>query len=198
MESPEAFEAFLLWLGRDQVAGGRKYEEVRQKLIALFRYRGCPNPEELADETLDRTARAVLKPDFTYVGDPIAYFHGVARNVHYEWLRRQRKFVQDSISEAQPELPSPEIHSEEVEIRSTCLERCLDTLPEGKKTFLLRYYGSEKRAKIDGRQLLAKEEGIALNALRIQVFRLRNTLRNCVGKCLEKDDMQLPRRSSYS
>jgi hypothetical protein len=64
MESPEVMQAFLLWLGEDQSSGARRYEEIRRKLILLFRWRGCYTPEELADETIDRTARAVLKPDF--------------------------------------------------------------------------------------------------------------------------------------
>jgi DNA-directed RNA polymerase specialized sigma24 family protein len=95
----------------------------------------------------------------------------------------------DPISEVHPDLPSPEMPSEDKEIRSACLERCLDILPDAKRALLLRYYGSEKRAKIDGRQLLANEEGIGLNALRIQVFRLRNTVRECVENCLERNDM---------
>jgi DNA-directed RNA polymerase specialized sigma24 family protein len=191
MESQEILDAFLLWLGRDQASGADKYEEVRKKLILLFRCRSCTNPEELADETIDRTARAVLKQDFSYVGDPIAYFRGVARNVYLESQRKQRIFRPEPIAEERPELKGQEVEMPDEEIRSDCLERCLSTLPPGKKVLLLRYYQNDKRAKIDDRQLLAEEHGIGINTLRIQVFRLRNAVRVCVERCLNTDEMKM-------
>jgi DNA-directed RNA polymerase specialized sigma24 family protein len=183
MDSPEVMQSFLLWLGKDQASGAREYEEIRRKLILLFRYRGCHIPEELADETIDRTAHAVLKPDFLFQGEPIAYFRGVARNVYLEWLRKERRLPSEPISETNCELPASQGEFASGELTHDCLERCLNALPSAKKALLIRYYGSEKRGKIDGRQLLAEELGIGLNALRIQVFRLRNLLRNCVEKC---------------
>src|SRR5690348_618571 len=95
MESPAALDAFLAWLGQNEATGARKYEEVRQKLIVLFRCRGCSAAEDLADETIDRTARAVAKPGFSCPGDPILFFRGVARNVYLEWLRRERRNPQE-------------------------------------------------------------------------------------------------------
>lgn len=192
MESPEAMQALLLWLGGDQAAGARKYEEIRQKLILLFRYRGCHVPEELADKTIDGTARAIRKPDFQYQGDPIAYFRGVARNVYYEWLRDERRLPTEPISEAKFELPAPVVSSGDDDLLQACLERCLNTLPPAKKVLLIRYYRSDKRAKIDGRQLLAEELGLGLNALRIQVFRLRNAMRTCVEKCAANGEILRP------
>jgi RNA polymerase sigma factor (sigma-70 family) len=189
MESPEVMQAFLLWLGEDQSSGARRYEEIRRKLILLFRWRGCYTPEELADETIDRTARAVLKPDFYYQGDQVLYFRAVARNVFLEWLRKERRLPTDPISEAHIELPGRPANSESDDLRQACLERCLNALPPPKKTLLVRYYRSDKRAKIDGRQLLAEELGIGLNALRIQVFRLRNSLRRCVANCEVKGEI---------
>jgi DNA-directed RNA polymerase specialized sigma24 family protein len=189
MESPDVMRRFLLWLGEDEDSGARKYEEIRQKLILLFRFRGCHIPEELADETIDRTARAVLKPDFHYQGDPMAYFRGVARNVYLEWLRKERRLPSEPISETNCELPAAGGGSATGELMHDCLERCLNALPAAKKSLLIRYYGSEKRGKIDGRQLLAEESGIGLNALRIQVFRLRTSLRSCVEKCKVKAEI---------
>lgn len=183
-------QAFLLWLGEDQSAGARRYEEIRRKLILLFQWRGCCIPEELADETIDRTARAVLKPDFLYQGDQVLYFRAVARNVFLEWLRKERRLPTDSISESHIELPALSVKLEQDSLRQICLERCLNALPPAKKTLVLRYYRSAKREKIDGRQLLAEELGIGLNALRIQVFRLRNGLRRCVAKCEVKGEIQ--------
>ena len=189
MEGPESFQAFLLWLGRDEALGQRKYEEARQKLTLLFRFRGCPDPESLTDETMDRTALAVTKPGFTYEGDPIAYFRGVARNIYYEWLNKQKKMNLTSISEGSLELPAPEDQTLDKEVRSACLDHCLDSLSQEKKTLLLRYYRNDKKAKIDDRQILAREEGVGLNTLRIKIFRLRNIVRECVENCLDNSEM---------
>jgi DNA-directed RNA polymerase specialized sigma24 family protein len=197
MESPEAFQAFLLWLGQDDAAGARKYEEIRKKLILLFSCRGCPNPEELADLTIDRTAMVVLKPDFTYIGDPVAYFRGVARNVYFEWERKQRKFTTAPIEDADPQPQASGMPDWETETLSLWLETCLGELPAEKRSLLLDYYQSEKRAKIDGRQLLAEREGVGLNALRIQIFRLRNAVRQCIERHLRRTETQWPETTSH-
>lgn len=196
MATQETFAAFLQWLGQNRAAGERKYEEVRQKLILLFRCRGCPFPEELADRTIDRTAQAVLKQGFVYEGDPVAYFRGVAHNVYLEWLREERRFPKEPFLEDHIDHRDAKSPGNDAERMSTCLEHCLKQLPHGKGNLLLRYYRNDKRAKIDERQSLAEEEGIGLNALRIQVFRLRNLVRSCVEPCMAKDEMKGSNRSS--
>lgn len=189
METQEDLNRLLLWLGEDQGVGGRKYEEVRGKLILLFRMRGCAAPEDLADETIDRTARALLKPGFSFEGSPIAYFRGVARNVYLEALRRERRFVQESYEEgAEPASRTGQDGSHQ-ENRFSCLERCMERLPAERRTLLLDYYRGDKRAKISQRQQLAAAEGAGMNALRLQVFRLRKIVRNCVENCVHHQEM---------
>lgn len=183
MESPESVRAFLIWLGGDMASGARRYEEIRQRLILLFRYRGCHVAEELADETIDRTARAVLRTDFQFEGDPLAYFRGVARNIYLEWVRKEQRTRIEPIPESGLEAPAESPDTEIEDAPQFCLDQCLNRLPSARKTLLIRYYQSDKRAKIDGRQILAQEMGVGLNALRIQVFRLRNSLRKCVNRC---------------
>ena len=196
MESPEVMEDFLLWLGEDHASGERMYEEIRRKLILLFRYRGCHVPEDLADETIDRTARAVEKPGFQFHGEPAAYMRGVARNVYREWLRKERRLHTEPIPEGNFELAAQASPgNEKDELLQSCLERCLSALPSAKRSLLLRYYQCDKREKIDGRQLIAKELGIGLSGLRVQVFRLRNLLRQCVEKCTAKGEMLWPEQT---
>jgi DNA-directed RNA polymerase specialized sigma24 family protein len=192
MENAEVMQAFLLWLGDDPSFGAQQYEEVRRKLILLFRWRGCYIPEELADETMDRTARAVLKPGFQYTGDKMLYFRAVARNVFLEWTRRERKMPKDSLSDTPFDLPASSPAQPAEDVRHECLEKCLQTLPASRRTLVIRYYRSDKREKIDERQLLAEEMGIGLNALRIQVFRTRNALRTCVARCEEQGETVCP------
>jgi DNA-directed RNA polymerase specialized sigma24 family protein len=184
MESPEDLNRLLLWLGENTTVGARKYEEVRDKLILLFRARGCSAAEELADETIDRTARALLKPGFSFEGNPIAYFRGVAKNVYLESLRRDHRFIQEPMEEVAGSLVTSENDDLETERLSSCLERCLDKLPSDKRVLLLNYYQGERRSKIDRRQALAEEGGAGMNALRIQMFRLRKIVRSCVENCV--------------
>ena len=188
METKEDLNRLLLWLGEDPVLGARKYEEVRAKLIVLFRLRGCSSPEELADETIDRTARALLKPGFAFDGNPIAYFRGVARNVYLESLRRERHIVREAIEHLEQAVPPAPVNGSGLEQQYACLERCLDTLPAERKALLLDYYRGEKRSKIDQRQKMAAS-GVGINALRLQVFRMRKVVRNCVENCVRSHDM---------
>jgi len=189
METQEDLNRLLLWLGEDTIVGAREYEEVRCKLIVLFRARGCPAPEDLADETIDRTARALLKPGFSCEGTPIAYFRGVARNVYLEWLRRERRMSADSVEEVTELSAPPDPESAQLEERFSCLEQCLDRLPVERRALLLEYYKGEKRSKIDQRRELAAAEGTGMNALRLQVFRLRKIVRNCVAQCMHNHEM---------
>jgi DNA-directed RNA polymerase specialized sigma24 family protein len=182
MNTPADLENLLLWLGPNTDAGARKYVEVRQRLIALFHFRGCSGPEELADQTLDRTARAILKPGFVFEGDPMAYLRGVARNVYLE-SRRKSRIDGQVVSHEVDSVPQAPLDNSGAEPLFLCLDRCLAQLAEDKRTLLLRYYQGERSAKIDGRLQLAQERGMELNALRIQVFRLRNVVRQCVERC---------------
>lgn len=189
METKEDLNRLLLWLGEDTVIGARKYEEIRGKLVVLFRMKGCSAPEELTDETIDRTARALLKPEFSFEGSPIAYFRGVARNVYLEWLRKERRLVQESLEDGNEPAVHPHGDGMQVEKQFACLERCLERLPEERKELLLGYYHGEKRSKIHQRQQLAAAEGAGMNALRLQVFRLRRIVRHCVETCIRNHEM---------
>src|SRR5579863_2338107 len=189
METQEDLNRLLAWLGEDPALGGRKYEEIRGRLILIFRLKGCTTPEDLADETIDRTARALLKPGFTFEGSPIAYLRGVARNVYLEAMRRERRFVKESIEEGAEPAAKSTADGPQVERQFSCLERCLDRLPIERKALLLDYYRGEKRAKISQRQQLAASEGSGMNALRLQVFRLRKIVRNCLENCIHHHEM---------
>lgn len=189
METQEDLNRLLLWLGEDPSLGGRKYEEIRGRLILIFRWRGCCDPEDLADETIDRAARALLKPGFTFEGNPIAYLRGVARNVYLESMRRDRRFVQESIEDGVEPAARPGTDGPQVEQQFSCLERCLDRLPVERKALLLDYYRGEKTSKISQRQQLAASEGAGMNALRLQVFRLRKIVRNCMENCIRHHEM---------
>lgn len=176
----ESFDRLLGWLNNDRELAARKYEEIRRRLITIFTCRGCAEAEDLADETFDRIARKVCDVAETYVGDPALYFYGVAHNVHLEYARRQ-------FSRPSPPPPAPraaEEEEDESEREYECLEECMLRLAGEDRELVLQYYEEEKRAKIEHRKQLAARLGIAINALRIRAFKIRQTLQKCVQECV--------------
>lgn len=175
----EAFDALLLWLdAEDRERAGAKYESLHKRLIQLFVCRGCCEPEVLADETFNRVARKMPQLSRDYVGDPALFFFGVAQNVYLEYLRAKPKQQVEHIFIATT--------SETDDRPYDCLDRCMQTLTAENRELVLRYYEEEKRVKIDQRQELAAQLGIAINALRIRAHRIRSALKQCVETCLEQ------------
>lgn len=181
--SQDEFNAMLAWLDPDWERAGTKYETIRVRLIKILTCRGCPSPEELADETINRVASKVPEIVGTWEGDPSLYFYKVAQNIFLEWRRVTIRQVDVPVEEAQS-VPAVAAASDEI-AEHDCLERCLQQLAEGERTLMLEYYRQQGQAKIDHRKKLATEMGIAVNALRIRAHRIRRSLRQCVLDCLE-------------
>src|SRR5437879_4928244 len=78
---------------------------------------------------------------------------------------------------------------EEKEREYECLDSCLERLSPGQRELVLQYYQKDKRAKIEGRQRLAEQLGIAVNALRIRAHRIRSLLQQCLNECLEEQSV---------
>jgi DNA-directed RNA polymerase specialized sigma24 family protein len=174
--SKETFDALLRWLDPDRDAAGRKYEGIRLRLIKIFVCRGCYEPEDLADETINRVSKKLNEIESTYSGEPARYFYGVANKVHLEYIRRKPV----------PIPPTPPDPSDDIEKQFACLERCMQDLTPNNRVLVLQYYQEEKRAKIDHRKKLADQLGIALNALRIRACRIRASLQQCVQTCVNE------------
>ena len=166
----------LDWLDPDREQAGMKYEQIRRRLIKIFTGRRCVEPEDLADETINRVTSKLDEIEKEFSGDRTRYFFGVANKVYLEYLRRKSP---------QPPLSS-HVDSDRVELQYHCLERCIDQLSDENRELLLRYYGVEGRAKVEHRKALAEEFGIAPNALRIRAYRIRLALQECVEKCVER------------
>jgi DNA-directed RNA polymerase specialized sigma24 family protein len=132
--SPEDFERLLAWLDPDRDRAAEKYEKIRQRLTKMLVCRGCWEAEDLVDETIDRVARKIGEIRENYVGDPGAYFGGVARYVHQEWLRKKpaASLVPDPVTDSiQAEEPGPEYD---------CLDDCLEHLTRNNRDLILEYY----------------------------------------------------------
>jgi len=174
----ESFELLLGWLDTDQGTAAQKYEKIRQRLIRVFAGRGCYEAETLADVTIDRVMLKVPQLLETFVGEPSAYFYGVAQNVHLEWLRQQKR-VQELNWEPAASTNADEEHEAEFD----CLEMCLSKLTENVRNMVIEYYRDEKKAKIDRRKRLSEKLGISAGALQTKMSRVRNTLLSCTRAC---------------
>ena len=184
----EAFDALLDWLDADRERAGSKYEAIRLRLIKIFTCRGCLEAEDLADETINRVSAKVTEIAGSYTGNPALYFYGVSQRVHLEYLRkRQKTHAELPLDPAANQLKiSTSNLDDDIEPAHECLEQCLENLPADTRKLVLQYYQQEKRSKIEHRKLLAKELGIAVNALRIRAHRIRLVLQQCVHNCLEQ------------
>lgn len=178
--SQEPFDRLLAWLDRDREYAGRKYEEIRYKLIKFFTCRGCPVSEELADQTIDRVANKMSEVAESYVGDPALYFYAVARNIYLEYLKK------NSPPPPKPTLPEP---IDDVEQMYACLDQCLGQLPPNGRELILEYYQGDKGMKIEHRKELAGRLGIPVNALRIRAHRIRAGLQECLRRCVAQQQL---------
>jgi DNA-directed RNA polymerase specialized sigma24 family protein len=173
----EAFDALLAWLDPEREEAGRKYEQIRERLIKIFTCRGCFEPEDMADETINRVSKRLNEIQSTYEGDPARYFYGVASKVLMEYQRPKPT----------PAPPPIREDTDRLERDYACLEECVEKLTPSNRELVMQYYQEEKRAKIEHRKELAEQFGIALNALRIRAHRIRTALQQCVEGCVREE-----------
>ncbi len=171
---------------RDRAAEA-KYLEIVRKLICFFAGRGCVDAEDLAMEAVLRVAAKCKDVDTSGYQDRIGYFYGVARNVLHEWrhdvLRESAK--REALRGELKRSPTSDPQSwSKREAIHRCLDLCLAKLPQRARRLVLGYYGEERAARIEGHKKLADEFGKSMNALRIEVHRIRKLLRGCVAGCV--------------
>ena len=187
-----AFDRLLAHLNSDREQAADRYEDLRHMLITFFEFRGCLDPEEQADETINRVARRISEGQQINASIE-TYAYAVARNIWREYLSHPHRV--DSFDESLPDKHSYQ-HSrqlnlqaaerDELERRLKCLESCIKALPLSQRELISNYYQGERELKIKNRKDLAQGLGIPLNALRIRVSRLRDQIEGCVRNCLNQ------------
>jgi DNA-directed RNA polymerase specialized sigma24 family protein len=70
----------------------------------------------------------------------------------------------------------------------SCFDRCLAELGPDRASLLVAYYSAARTPNRAWRAHLAASRGLSLNALRIRVFRARETLRESLARCLAGED----------
>jgi DNA-directed RNA polymerase specialized sigma24 family protein len=168
--SAQAFQRLLAALDGDPDRAAHAYQQLRERTIGLLRWWGAPEPEDLADVTLDRVARKLDDGAAVPDGSLAAYVRGVARMIFYESRRRPRVQAQDLPLLSPP--PAADVD------RLAALDACLGALPPRDRDVVLRYYGDGKAA--DVRRTLAADLATSMTALRIRAHRIRVQLERCV------------------
>jgi RNA polymerase sigma factor (sigma-70 family) len=182
---PESFEEILAWLHPDREVAAIMYVQLRHDLAKLFLWGRCADPEGLTDEAFDRVRRKVHEVRPGYEGDPRLYFRAVANNL----IKENHKKIKTQLSLEDLDLPEPQIIDVDDDIAvamEDCLQLCLQKLDAEKRELIIAYYAKEKQAKIDHRNELAQTLKITLETLRVRVFRIRETLAECIRRCLKR------------
>ena len=188
--SQEGLEALLLCLDSDRQRAAERYRQLHLKISRLYEWRGCPSPDELADETLDRVASKLEAG--VEIHSPESYIARVAYLVFRELVRReQRRRAALQAVKNEPR-PIPEELPEDDQ-RQRCFDQCLGGIDPAERQHLLRYYEGDKSVKIENRRQLTEDLGVAAGTLRIRMHRIRQRLEKCIRGCLARSPEETDR-----
>jgi RNA polymerase sigma factor (sigma-70 family) len=187
----EAFNKLLAAFGEDIESAAKIYLEIRSNLTRFFEWRGCPFPEDHADETMNRVAKRLMEGE--EIRNPSSYCIGVARLLLLE-LNKERVREQQALSEFTSVIITS-YQADESNAYSDCLQDCLQHLSADNRELILHYYLHEKGAKIDSRKNLAERLGIPVTTLRMRALRIRENLQRCVENCQKQGNSNCPNQS---
>jgi DNA-directed RNA polymerase specialized sigma24 family protein len=174
-KNQQAIEALLLRLEPHHPDPEKRYKQLRLKMVKFFAWRRCEDPDGLADETIGRTVKTLSTGEEIHAENPYAYIYGIAKYVFMEYIREKKK--REIILNDLPD--HLQNYSEDSQ---DCRRGCLQNLSKDKLSLLQQYYLGEET-----RERLARSLNMSLNALRLQVHRLKRELRKCEEECLEKN-----------
>jgi DNA-directed RNA polymerase specialized sigma24 family protein len=167
-----AFDTLLQALEPEASSPHESFRRFRARLVRLFAWKHCEDPEDLADETISRLVKNIQSGQEISQDRPYRYVRAIARNVFREYLRAKEKSGIETDVDELPDLPAPEETED-------CWTLCLAQLSPDKREFLEKYFLDS----ID-REQFAREKGLTINALRLTVFRYKAALRLCIENCI--------------
>jgi DNA-directed RNA polymerase specialized sigma24 family protein len=168
----EAFTSLLRRLEPRHSSTSSRYLHLRRKLAKFFAWRRCEDPEGLADEAISRLIKNLNAGQEIHSENAYSYVYAIAANLFKEYLRQKKKDQQIVENWQMPCPPAEAVRD--------CQRLCLQSLSKEKRQLLEKYYLDE-----EGREDLALAQSVSLNALRLQVHRIKNELRSCYQNCLK-------------
>ncbi len=169
------FDAFLHCLDPNPEQAAVEFVRLSERLRIFFAGRGLGDPEDLADEAIDRTIRRLgevraVKP----------FVLGVARRLAAEAHRRPHAVSLDSMAELhQLRIPEDEEEARREQYME-CMTTCIEELSEKERTLLIDWHRHEGRQKINLRNQMAAALGVSKGHVRIIIFRLKAKLRDSI------------------
>lgn len=186
----EALETLLAFLHPDPELAGIRYRELRDRLAVYFERHLGGDPDEPADETINRVARRLCEGQ--EIENIERYALGVARHLlqeRFRWTENRRMESLDADALLLDPGPSAYQAMEQAEVetnRSLCMERCLDALSASQRALILEYYSDGGSANAERRGQMAERFGLTPAALYLQVHRIRRRLEECFQSCLNR------------
>ncbi len=157
-------------------------EIIREHQLGVWRYlRFLGASEALADDLTQEVFVAVLSRPFEYESRSrtSALLRTIARNQFVNTLRRGKREVSLEELQTREEMWVEIEGDDEGAAHREALDRCLDKLPERPRQVLSVYYGNDY-----SRAEAADTLGMTEEALKKFLWRVRETLRECVERSL--------------
>ncbi len=172
----ESYILLLKTFSSDEETATDAYLKLRNLLVKFLQIKGDDEPEESADETLDRVAAKIGAN--VLIEDLTKYSFGVARLVFLENLRKSAN-RKKAFENFQAEYERLEITEESDDFKP--FRECFESLPDTDKNILRDYFEDLPNAELNEKRLkLADLQSLSLNGLRLKIFRLRKHLDDCV------------------
>jgi DNA-directed RNA polymerase specialized sigma24 family protein len=169
-KNPE--DAFMRFLDPDPDRAREAYRRLRFRLAKYFELRNCDDGEDLADETIRRCIEKIDAGAEIDASNLVKFLFGIAGNVRYEVLRRQKRDAHDALDDLPPSR-APAVPGD-IGPR-ILLKEYLSLLPPDDARTLVRYYARD-------REELAKELRTTPGALRLRVHRIKAELMRLIEK----------------
>jgi DNA-directed RNA polymerase specialized sigma24 family protein len=172
----DSFAKLLGALSADVAEAGRLYTKLQASLVNYFELKGLSEPEQAADETIDRIPERINQKTGKEEVRFIAF--SVAKFVFLEKIRKEKKRV-NAADGFYAKTDAEQSSGEKDEFEP--LRECFKSLYEHERDLLLNYFADLPAEELsEHRQKFADREEIDLNAVRNRVSRLRKRLEDCL------------------
>jgi DNA-directed RNA polymerase specialized sigma24 family protein len=188
----EALEALLTRLDADSGEAGKKYLQLRDKLVRhCFKKHEFLRADELADQTLNVLAKKLSSKD-EHIEKPESYAFTILDNLLLANSRRRKRVL---LPENLPGGDNPEgtvIKTMDREKKVKCFSQCLDRLSPEEHWLFFAYNPREECNLEEIRRQIASKLGITVEALRTRMNRLRRKVFRCCKDCISSGSKRPP------